>query len=1466
MKEFLAVVLEVTMNVMAKITFPYKRTARHGVAFPICAAIGLAAVTFLNCVAQGQVVVSGSAVLSGNVQLSSSSGGAPLTYSARTDGCVNPTATPASCIAGTATGQAGATLLFQEGLSDPIPTGFAATTISSGSCPSGLTPSAYPAYCPAPMNSTATDPDFGSYLVMASDDWTQLGGLTSWTAGSDGGHDSFTPDESLVLLVGSNGNTTLINVNPASIHAKTCASSPCVSPTGIFEAGSGGGSTTSFAHNAIVTASRNPSEPKTLYEQVGNQVNRLVVASSIGSPGTGTLARTTYVDFTSDTPVACSVIPPITVGANTSNYQANWYSSVQMANDGSVGYGTAGGYDWLPSWTPADVVGNTIFIYPLSNNGSHHGFQATAITGPTGATEPNWASSCYTTGCTEGGVTWADIGGLNSQGPGFDVFGYRPGFGCFKVNTRLAKIYGGTGHSSLTGPLKTLDPVACTRVLGVPCSGTPVTLPDTFTLHAVGQMMNGGILSMDPTGSEALNAPGNWNSGTLTCQPSGASDVWAGAWNSGTTYTNKQTVSYTDGTSAYYVATSAGSNLSQPPRTGGVVNSTFWTQQEAYCAHYYLQASTNLVAPTTDWADAAGHTAAGYLYRYYAAKYASARYDTPSAQLSPPNGAITLNPGTKLLTTALPTDNHGSYRNAGAGDLQPVLGFTFDAPAWVTNYTAACYTEICGFANVATGAKAATYRFAHNYASGNNQLFSVQSAIGVVSPLGDLAIWGTDMVGTRGSTATAATACNNVRGQFAPVAGMTLNVNDTLYPASGNAGNHIYKATVGGLTSGSAPTGGWCQTTGCIATWGAATVQEIGVNDCRGDMVIVDLTSAHPAAATPSLANLLDPTRATDWTTAGFEIPNYMATCSGSPPTLLAGSGNAAANSTAIQNALASCDSTHNVVNLPSGTYYVAGIKYPAGGSNRVLRGVGSSTTYLNMTAGASGCGYLSSICMQATPFAQGSNVNAPSGTQQCMWTGTNGVAGTYTQGATSIILNSCGGTPLTGVFVLDQQNDLSDTGGQYVCDSYTGFTCTYKSPGNADGRLFGSPLLSYSEQVVTYGTVQSGSGTGPYTVTITPPVYFNNYRSGQSPGAYWGGTVSNLGIENLTVDESTMPAGNNNGILLMQCYHCWITGVRSIKGQRNHIDLFQTSGAVIRNNYFFQSQTSGSQSYGIEIAESSAGLIENNIFQQVVGPTVPDAMSGFVIAYNMSIAGTGTNQLQDVYDSHNAGGGFNLFEGNQILGFFNDTSTWGSAGLSTLFRNRIVGWEPGYTVQTNAFNIYSFARGYNLVGNVLGQPGYHTVYEAYPPNSYTSTQCNQALFYLGFSGGGCASVNSVPNDTLVRSTLMRWGNYDTVNAAVQWNATEASPASATYINANFSSSYFSGLSHTLPASLYLSAKPSWWGTMPYPAIGPDVSSGTGPGGFSYNIPAANCYYSVMSGPADGSGGALSFDVATCYP
>ncbi|MGO9305293.1 MAG: hypothetical protein ACLP3R_16640 [Candidatus Korobacteraceae bacterium] len=644
----------------------------------------------------------------------------------------------------------------------------------------------------------------------------------------------------------------------------------------------------------------------------------------------------------------------------------------------------------------------------------------------------------------------------------------------------------------------------------------------------------------------------------------------------------------------------------------------------------------------------------------------------------------------------------------------------------------------------------------------------------------------------------------------------------------------------------------------------------------------------------PPWSAILDPSRAINWGGAGFVPPAYTTACA-TQPTLASGSGNASANTAAIQNALASCDATHNVVSLPAGTYYVAGILYPYKGF-QVLRGAGASSTYLYFTgyAYSSNCPAQSNICManQYPGGAYSSSSLPPSGSEQCMWT-----AG-YTQGATSITLNSCGGAPpLNQTLILDQANDSStDNGGDWFCDTYaSGATCTQKGniSQNADGRVISG--VDYSQQQVVYVTGVSGSGSGPYTVTISPGVYFNNVRSGQSPGAWWNGFVQNDGIENLTVDYS-LDTTAAYGINMMNCYQCWVKNVRSIDARRDHVQILQGLQDVVRDSYFYQSQSHATVSYGIEPQESSDILIENNIFQQVTSPIVFGQGSGWVIGYNFAIDNTVSGSyMQGTYSSHNAGTGMNLWEGNNFNSFDCD-DTWGTSSIQTYFRDLLPGWQSGFTVQTIPIITNSYCRGYNAIGNVLGQPGYHTQYQTYATSTTAVTgasSANTSIYELGTSDTSGMGVCTTPPtcDPLVFSTFMRWGNYDTVNSTTRWNSTEAAPASVPYINANFTTSYFGSLAQTLPPSLYLLAKPTWWRSMPFPPIGPDVSSGnlgicsgtysgaqaTTSGacsggslssawaGHANAIPAQDCFLNVMGGPPDGSGGVLSFDANACY-
>jgi hypothetical protein len=646
-------------------------------------------------------------------------------------------------------------------------------------------------------------------------------------------------------------------------------------------------------------------------------------------------------------------------------------------------------------------------------------------------------------------------------------------------------------------------------------------------------------------------------------------------------------------------------------------------------------------------------------------------------------------------------------------------------------------------------------------------------------------------------------------------------------------------------------------------------------------------------------STFLNSSRAVDWSGAGFTIPNYTVNCA-TQPTLTANSaGAASANAKAIQNSLASCDATHNVVNIPAGTYYVAGITFGSQGK-QVLRGAGPNSTDLIMTASPGCSGIASGVCIMPPAFVYPGNpsVLPPSGTRQCLWT-----AG-YSQGTTSITLNSCpgGSPPVNEMLVLDQSNDLTDNGGIYLCDSFTssqsgGSPCTINDGAstNADGRRIGGYTYS-QKQIVTIQSV-SGSGTGPFTVTISPGVYFTNIRSGQNPGAWWPGTIVNEGLENVTIDGTALASNN---IELVACYQCWVKNVRSIDAARAHVMLVSSANDVIRDSYFYQSQSHMEVSYTVELEQDSSILVVNNIFQQVTNPIMTGNTSGSVIAYNLSldnIYNGGSGQfLSGEFHSHNAGNEMNLWEGNNFHTIVTD-NTWGASSQGTFFRNMLSGWQTGKTAETTPLVDRSYARANNLVGNVLGQSGYHNTYESYATSSTSGVNASSAdtsIYALGWTGNTDNGTCFGPPvcDPLVRSTLMRWGNYDVVTSGTKWDSAEASPKAVAYVNANFTSTYFSSLAHTLPASLYYRSQPSWWPSgKAWPPIGPDVASGnvgtctgTYAGAQATNssqctggtlntawashvtsIPAQDCYLNVMGGPPDGTGSVLSFDAETCY-
>ena len=126
-------------------------------------------------------------------------------------------------------------------------------------------------------------------------------------------------------------------------------------------------------------------------------------------------------------------------------------------------------------------------------------------------------------------------------------------------------------------------------------------------------------------------------------------------------------------------------------------------------------------------------------------------------------------------------------------------------------------------------------------------------------------------------------------------------------------------------------------------------------------------------------------------------------------------------------------------------------------------------------------------------------------------------------------------------------------------------------------------------------------------------------------------------------------------------------------------------------------------------------------------------------------------------------------------------------------------------------------------------------------------------------------------------STVMKWGNWDAATYLANGNTNgiryctgsgagnSACTASET-ANGDATFPALSSPATTFPASFYLSAKPAWFGSVPWPPIGPDVTCSancvTTSANHANKIPARVCYESSSK---DSNGNLTAYDARTCY-
>lgn len=512
----------------------------------------------------------------------------------------------------------------------------------------------------------------------------------------------------------------------------------------------------------------------------------------------------------------------------------------------------------------------------------------------------------------------------------------------------------------------------------------------------------------------------------------------------------------------------------------------------------------------------------------------------------------------------------------------------------------------------------------------------------------------------------------------------------------------------------------------------------------------------------------------------------------------------------AIQSALNSCPA-NEVVYVPAGRYRINGkITIP---SNVTLRGAGPSLTILDAHGSGNAVITFGSV---TTPNISGSIAI---------------IAGS-TKGSGSITLSKTTGIAVGSLLMITELNDPS-----FVTINGSEGVCTW-----CDGGLGWNGTRAAGQTVMV--TSISGRRIG-----ISPPLYMN-YSSSFSPLAtpVRIGCI-NAGLENLQLYMNNTGYGEN--VLMQGSAYCWVLNIESNCSDGDHLQAHWSYRGEIRHSSFHDGfiHGPGSTDDDVFIADKTSGflVIDNICTRQHVSIMLNWGASGNVIAYNYSTGNFDSgayNALFTAISMHGSHPMFNLMEGNIGQQIYLD-SVWGSGSNNTMLRNWIKGaslnqkpltgrgpltGRPWEEIQANRAMQIGFSHlNDNFVGNIVGSPEmlnltfYNNGVTKLPSVGVLVAPSNRsydaATYAYTFGYGELSDGGTGPGDgpAAFNSALIH-GDYCFPTGAIIWNPKNSD--------------------HAIPNSLFLSGKPTWFGSLAWPPIDPNnprsVSNTSIPAGYRF--------------------------------
>lgn len=442
-------------------------------------------------------------------------------------------------------------------------------------------------------------------------------------------------------------------------------------------------------------------------------------------------------------------------------------------------------------------------------------------------------------------------------------------------------------------------------------------------------------------------------------------------------------------------------------------------------------------------------------------------------------------------------------------------------------------------------------------------------------------------------------------------------------------------------------------------------------------------------------------------------------------------------------------------------------------------------------------------------------------------------------QGTSTAQVKSAAGLHAGDLVLVDMTTDPANDTGAWIEKAPAGGTALaypyaeYNPSGSPPGDESRGWFSRMNRPLAQVMEIQSVNGT---TLTFTTPFHMTfDVAHGAQLTPFTTSAVSNAGIEDLYV--SGAPGGGPsqyNNIVLALAKYSWVRNVESDQSNGYSVGLDMAFRCEVRDSYVHSTinPTPGGAGYGLEFSMGAAdNLVENTIswnFNKVM--VMRASGGGNVIAY--SYVDDGWIEYQPNWpesgldDGHMAAPHFELFEGNLTFSMGGD-DTWGGAIFDTWLRNVATGhrsgWPPlnGFAYDTSTdspggctpsgpgdFTCIPYAdvgprvpagvaHGhlfYNFIGNVLGDKGMPMAPQSkgfqYENAGPDWTWDPVSMWWVGFGGNDGTDQNAV-------NTLFRDGNFDYASQSTHWT----------------------GSAQPLPRSLYLCAKPAFFGSYAWPWV-----------------------------------------------